>query len=449
MNPLPLLHGFSPESVVAWRHGRAIVRWAFLSQVAALAARLPERRYVINSCEDRYLFLVGWAAAMVRGQINLLPPSRTPHALEQIAGDYPDVYCLVDQPGPTGPLGFFIYQGEDSVAQDAPMPCFPPEQCAAIAFTSGSTGRSMPHPKSWGSLVTGAQMAGGRFSFDARRPRAIVATVPPQHMYGLETTIMLPIQFGCAMHSGRPFFPADIAAALAGMPVPRVLVTTPVHLRACVVEAARFPALEFVLSATAPLSVELARTAEAQYRTQVLEIYGCTEAGSIASRRTVSDSAWRVYDDMRLLQADGGHCVSGPQLAAAVPLNDVIIQHGATEFTLIGRSADLVNIAGKRISLGDLNHKLTEIPGVIDGAFFMPEETEGQVTRLMAFVVAPALSAERILTELRQKMDAVFLPRPLCMVDALPRTESGKLPRERLLQLAARALGREDDRQAV
>src|SRR6185503_2131661 len=102
-------------------------------------------------------------------------------------------------------------------------------------------------------------------------------------------------------------------------------------------------------------------------------------------------------------------------------------------------TADLVNIAGKRTSLSSLNHHLNSIPGVRDGTFVVPPAGDQAVTRLAAFVVAPGLTGDAILAALRQRIDAAFLPRPLCLVDELPRNETGKLPRERLEALIAKA----------
>jgi acyl-coenzyme A synthetase/AMP-(fatty) acid ligase len=123
-----------------------------------------------------------------------------------------------------------------------------------------------------------------------------------------------------------------------------------------------------------------------------------------------------------------------------VALQDVIELRGdGNRFVLHGRFADMVNIAGKRNSLGYLNHQLTTIPGVVDGAFFMPDDAQPDgVTRLIAFVVAPTLDAKELLAALRERVDAAFIPRPLHRVDSLPRQLTGKLPREALQALAAR-----------
>jgi acyl-coenzyme A synthetase/AMP-(fatty) acid ligase len=52
-------------------------------------------------------------------------------------------------------------------------------------------------------------------------------------------------------------------------------------------------------------------------------------------------------------------------------------------------------------------------------------------------VVAPTLDVAQITAALRERIDAAFLPRPLLLVDALPRNETGKLPQQALHALAA------------
>ena len=74
--------------------------------------------------------------------------------------------------------------------------------------------------------------------------------------------------------------------------------------------------------------------------------------------------------------------------------------------------------------------------GVNDGAFFLPDTgVDGREARLTAFVVAPGMSREQLLEILRNKIDAVFLPRPLYIVPSLPRNDTGKLPRNNLVSL--------------
>jgi acyl-coenzyme A synthetase/AMP-(fatty) acid ligase len=90
-----------------------------------------------------------------------------------------------------------------------------------------------------------------------------------------------------------------------------------------------------------------------------------------------------------------------------------------------------------------LNAQLNAIPGVRDGAFFLRDRDQGGATgiaRLAAAVVAPSLNAASILESLRQRIDPVFLPRPLLLVGRLPRNTTGKLPHQALEALLDQSL---------
>ncbi|MDS4027576.1 MAG: AMP-binding protein [Candidatus Contendobacter sp.] len=421
--PFPLLARAAPDAPIAWWRGQPISQATFLRHVAGVARRLPPARFILNLCEDRYRFLVAFAAVGANGQTSLLPSSRASLHLRQLAEDYPASRPLADS------------DVDAALALAAPdhaefaIPELSGEHLMAIAFTSGSTGHSKPNPKTWNELVCGAEQARRRFGFAPGM--TIVATVPPQHMYGLETSIMAPLVSGARVHGGRPFFPDDVRAALDAVPPPRVLVTTPIHLQACVQAGLHWPRPVFLISATAPLPSTLAAQAEAMFAAPVLEIYGCTEAGSIASRRTLDGDRWRLYDGFQL--RDGS--LAGAHLPEPVTLNDVIEECGADEFRLLGRREDLVNIAGKRTSLSYLNHQLQGIEGVAEGVFVMPAEAGTEVRRLLAVVVAPGLSERQLLAALAERLDPVFLPRPLIKVSALPRSDTGKVTRAALLAL--------------
>ena len=434
---LPLLSHSDRAAVAAFRDDQPLRVDAFLADVAALAARLPSRSHVVNLCADRYRFVVGFAAALVRGQVNLLPPGAAPELLRALSQDYAGLYALIDSPVPDCPLQMVEIERADVVQPAAGMPAFGPEQVAAIAFTSGSTGKPAPHPKSWGALVRGAQAEAAAMELGDTPAATVIGTVPAQHMYGLESTVMLALHNAFALQARRPFYPADIRKALEQAPPGRVLVTTPVHLRALLEEEQQLPALRLIVCATAPLPVALAVEAERRYAAPLLEVYGFTEAGQVATRRTASSAEWRTMPGVRMRSDERGVWFSGGHVEVEALANDIIEPLDAQRFVLHGRSADMVNIAGKRTSLAYLNHQLASIPGVEDGVYFLPDDSGETVTRLVAFVVAPHLTPDAVLNGLRTRIDPVFLPRPLHFVAALPRNATGKLPREALVRLAA------------
>jgi acyl-coenzyme A synthetase/AMP-(fatty) acid ligase len=432
---------------VARKGAGLIPRATFLAEIQALAGQLPDRPYVINFCSDRYHFTVAWAAAMLRGQITLLPSSRDVATVTALRADYPTLYVLADDDADDLRGPSFKYPQLAGATGNAQVPAFPPDQIAAVLFTSGSTGRPNPNPRSWGRLVAGSLAAGTALGLQRHHGAALVATVPHAHSYGLESAVMLPLQHGLLLTADRPFFPADVAAALDGEQ-PGILITTPVHLRALVGDAAAAEPNQgfdaptragFVLSATAPLSAQLAARAEITFNAPVFEIYGCSEAGQLGTRRTIEGPVWRCLNGFLLRQDDAGTWASGPD-EDDVLLADEIELADDGGFILQGRTADMINVAGKRSSLAYLTRHLTAIDGVEDGVFLMPDDESGDApARLAAVVVAPGVKPSTILAALRERIDPAFLPRPLHMVAALPRDALGKLPRSEILRLLAAA----------
>jgi acyl-coenzyme A synthetase/AMP-(fatty) acid ligase len=430
---LPLLSHSTPKSIVAWRAEGAVTRDQFLGEVNQLAAQLPAGRHMLNMCSDRYRFSVGLAAAIVAEKISLLPSAHTPKMLQQIKSLAPDAFCLTDCDLRTVDLPQLRYPVMDTIPPVAiTVPQIRVDQCIAVVFTSGSTGIPQPHTKTWGGLVNSVRAEAQCLSLPHHC--TLIGTVPPQHMYGFETTVLMAWHSDCALSHAQPFYPADICHALAAVPAPRVLVSSPLHLRALLDSGLALPRIAQVISATAPLTAQLALDIEARCNAPLMEIYGSTETGQIAVRRPTQSAAWQLFPDIRLSVA--GDCVlaAGGHIETPTVMHDRIEPISDEHFLLHGRTNDLVNIAGKRHSLASLDHLLNSIPGVLDGAFYMPDDA-GHITRLAACVVAPGMDAASLLASLREHIDPVFLPRPLLFVDKLPRNSTGKLPRGELQTL--------------
>lgn len=433
MTALPLISHPSSDSIVAFRADGAVTRQQFLSEVHQLAEKLPEGQHLLNLCNDRYRFSVGLAAAILKNKISLLPPTQTPEVIRQIRQFAPDVFCLTDSEQCAVDLPQLTYSTiAVSLHEEIAIPQIDCTQQIAIVFTSGSTGIPKPHPKTWAGLVDSVQSEAQRLgSLDNA---TVIGTVPPQHMYGFESTVLMAWCNGFALSHAQPFFPADICDALASVPAPRVLISSPLHLRTLLNAELAIPKLAHVMSATAPLSQELARDIETRCSCPLTEIYGSTETGQIASRRPTQGPTWQLFPSIRWLVEKDSLRATGLHIVPPVLMNDVIEPVADDLFLLHGRMADMINIAGKRHSLAGLNHLLNSLPGILDGAFYMPDET-GDVTRLAAAVVALGINAETLLAALREHLDPVFLPRPLLFVDALPRNSTGKLPHSALKAL--------------
>lgn len=397
----------------------------------ALARALPAGPAAVNLCEDRRNFLVGFLALLIRGQTCLLPPSRMPVVVADVLDEHPGSYRLDDALVETA-------WGRAS-ADRGPVIEIPPDRVVMIGYTSGSTGRPTANPKTWRSLLASSRLNTGALletlaDRGVKTAPYLLATVPSQHMYGMETSVLLPLLSRIGIHRAHPLYPADIAAALADLPGPRVLVTTPVHLRALLQSSVELPAVEVIVSATAPLPAALAEEAEDRLNATVLEFFGSTETCVIATRRTARESAWRTYPGIELRPQAGVTEVRAAWMSAPnIVLQDTLEISADGTFQVVGRHSDMVEVAGKRASLADLTRRLLSVPGVTDAVVFQPaREASGPVRRLAALVVASGQTEASILSGLAPLVDRVFLPRPLVLVERLPRNEVGKLPREQL-----------------
>jgi len=436
-----LLPVFEEDRAIAWRNGIRLTQGEFLADVLQMADRLPNVGCVINICEDRYNFLVALGAAAVRGRISVLPHTAAPGALAQVSAQYPEIHLVYDASEPPVTISATAVRcsGGRKARRNA-LPSVAPDLPLIHAFTSGSTGTPQASTKTWRALTAGSRQLAKRAGDPERGWRSIVSTVPSGHSYGLEFGIVPALLNGCAIHCSRPLLPAEVGSALDSVSTPRCLVTTPLHLKALIASSMRFPPLGLIVSATAPLPIELARQAEERLGARIFEIYGCTESGYAATRWTTRDGDWLVRDDMRLEAVGEGHAIVADFLPEPVVLSDVIETSDCRTFRLVGRSADMVNIAGKRASLSGMCRLLNDIEGVEDGVVIAPEisNDDTKVQRLVAVVVAPGVSADAIRDAFRRSVDPVFVPRRIVLVDKLPRNETGKLPMDKLRDMVSR-----------
>ena len=399
------------------RAGETVLNGQLWAQAQAWLGQQSAVPAWINDQPDRAQFATGLLAASAAITPCLLPASSAADHLQQIQALFPGAQEMAlpavgaDQP----PLHPFA-----PVADQAD---------ALICFTSGSTGAPKAIQKSWAALHGALKGMAHAAGWQAGTTH-IVATVPPQHMFGLEMSVLSALVCGCRVHAGKPFFPQDVVDAVELMPHPRVLVSTPLHLRALLKSGVSWPKIDQIISATAPLTQDLAEQLEQLSGGQVLEVYGSTETGAIATRVTAQTDVWSLFESARFVQAESA-VLHAPHLPANCALQDEIEQLDARSFRLRGRPQNMLKVAGKRYSLDALNHQLQAVPGVEDAVALVPPDSD----RPAALVVAPQLTVAQVRQALAQHVDAVFLPRPLLKLQEIPRNATGKVQRQALLRL--------------
>lgn len=426
-------------SLTGDKHPFAIVKDQVLSRaqlwadVQALAAQLPDRPYVFNLCENRYSFCICCLAAASRRQICLLPPSGQTAIIEEILEDYPGAYLAAEQPVASQIEYFEVVI--PNARKTAHPPKFDWDRTALIAFTSGSSGKPKACRHNLKTFAISADMAMQALGLSRQR-YLMVSTTPPQHMYGLETSVFWPVFSHLMLYDGRPFFPEDVRQSIINAPYPAVLATTPTHLRSLIRIEGSWDNLAGIICATDTLSEQLAGEATAILGQSPVEIYGSTETLSFAFRHTLKDKLWRPYPGVQLDSRDNQTWLESPHLREITVVLDRIAITSDGDFELLGRHNDMIKIGGKRISLSELNRRLTDLDGVEDGFCYL--QPQGPNAGRLAAVVVSQLDRQTIRQGLRPYLDEVFLPRKIFFVDAIPRNSTGKLTKAKQEQLLAK-----------
>lgn len=423
---LDCIFGSNPKVVHSHLKDIGVTRSELWSHAGSISKQLPEKSYAINLCSSRYLFIVSYLAVILRNQTNLLPANRAQNTINELLKVYDNSYYITD--GSDKFIGhrhtiqehILEYSGAESMVLD-------PNLTASISFTSGSTGRPKAVHKTWREFQRSAELAVNRFGLK-QKDWTIISTVPPQHMYGLETSVYWPLYSNVAIANCHPFFPEDIRKAVLEMATPCLLIATPAHLKACIRMGFRWENVAMVLSSTAPMDVQIAKKIEASFNAPLYEIFGSTETLSFASRRVTMNESWEPYQGISAFSDNNACYLRGGHLQQRHKLDDTLSVDRRGYFTVLGRTSDIVKIGGKRASLAELNYILNQIEGIEDGVYY-----RNRNERLAALVVSN-LSQQAILAELRKRIDDVFLPRPLHKTDELPRNHIGKVIKERLEQ---------------
>ncbi|MCG5529924.1 AMP-binding protein [Halorhodospira halochloris] len=428
--------GYAADSKLVWDNNQFLSCNKIL-QDASILADYFESQYpgapVVNLCDRRKNFMVSFAASLLSSRCTLLPPAPDQNKIDEIKQKWGSLLEVDDN------LVDSLHETQ-SCSSVYPATMLTPDTdfTAVTLFTSGSTGRSKPHSRTFKQLRRGTQALKHIPYLNSSSQLHIISTVPPQHLFGLESSIMLPLFGNHCVISDRPLYPLDIQDYIEKMPHPRVLTTTPIHLHACISSDQIWPEVDLIISSTSPLDPDLARRAESRFNSRVLEIYGSTETGALAYRFTTEEKLWTPLPGVTISSEhkEFDHIAHGPHFPEC-PVNDRIRLECDGRFELLGRNEDLVKIAGKRHSLAALSYILQKAPGVNDAVMLQPTD-EGVNSRLTALIVTDGATAESIRKWLYQQVDPVFIPRPMIFVEHLPRNANGKIPQESIEELLNR-----------
>jgi Acyl-coenzyme A synthetases/AMP-(fatty) acid ligases len=366
-HPLPLAQWLSPtrpdDTCIAWlgehRWTLGELRQDVAAQVQVLQAQ-PGQRWAL-CFQDSYLFIVALLTTLHAGKTPVIPG----HCRASLLNEQQELFdgvlseTLLEFEGPQ----FVVSTGEHQ--NEIELPPVATDSYVEV-FTSGSTGQPKQIVKPIALLDEEARMLHTRFGprFEGCR---VVASVVPQHLYGLTFRIFLPMACGMPLHAAMTYYAEQLSALDSQHRY--VFVSSPAFLKRLDQNLAS-PPVSMILSAGGALPWKEVQEAQRWFNVWPDEIYGSTETGIIAWRQRIDNStSWQLFPEVTLRAEGEAWRVLSPLLTEAEGLlldDDIeLVDDG---FRLAGRRGRIVKIEEKRVSLSEVERRLMALPGITDAA---------------------------------------------------------------------------------
>ncbi len=422
---------------------------------ARLSATLPDARYwLFKNPGQRYLlhsdsalhFSAALLACWEQGKVAVLPPDNHPATLARFQS-------TTDQTIPARlPTLAQAETGKDDAFSDPQAWTMDKSAVALELHTSGTNGQPLKVLKCFSQLDN---ELGVHAALWPSEKACVISQVSHLHIYGLLTAILRPICERIPFSNDLARFPEVLLARLdeaRKYSMSATIVSSPAQLSRMPEallgpKTSPSPSALRLFSSGAPLAEQDAIDCESLFGCDVIEIYGSTETGGIATRRQSQSGYWTplpgvsvsVVNDCLSLRSEFLEFPSRPWVQA-----DRVQLQGQT-FTLLGRQDRIAKIAGKRVSLERVERMLEDFDNVTQ---LRCVDLNPRLDRLGMVVSMPVDSlpqshAERqtlqrqMQAHLASKLDAVSIPRYWRLVENIPLNRQGKPDRQSIARLFA------------
>lgn len=301
-------------------------------------------------------------------------------------------------------------------------------------FTGGSTGA----PKMWTKTVRNllAETVSIVTHYEVTEKDRVVATISPNHIYGLLYSILTPLSASASVAAPTPSFPGEIKTVIRDVDA-SILVSVPAHYRALNGHAVRVPRLRLAFSSAGMLAAEDAAAFSTQTGVGIAEIYGSTETGGIASRvRANGETDFKPYDGIDIRLVDDCLKVKSDYLSPGLKrdagdyfkVGDRAAPTHGGRFLLLGRDDGVVKVGGRRVDLEAVKEQVKKQPGVRDAVVISLPVGRSRENQIVAVVEGDVEIADLSLS-LSACLEPYACPRRIKVVSEIPMTETGKYDR--------------------
>jgi acyl-coenzyme A synthetase/AMP-(fatty) acid ligase len=413
---------------------------------AALAGPEYQGAAVCLAAENKAVIAAALLASLAGGPTLLLPYAFSAKALarmQQVAG-FTTVISDGHRPWPEGVRVICPKLPGSQAAETVSLPmsdeASPSAELLKI-FTGGSTGT----PQLWAK--TGENIFGESFflaeRFKVTERDCIMATIPPYHIYGLLFSVALPLVSSALVVGETPSFPHEIAEAARAHQV-TLLASVPAHYRA-LREVKKDISLRLAFSSAGMLDAGDNAAFSRRHKVGVVEVYGSTETGGIATRnRFLGEDFFTPFPTLDWQIVEERLAVRSPYISPDLPLDtngfftssDRVQACAMNTFALKGRTDAVTKVGGKRVDLEEIRALIKKIAGVADCAVMALAESGGREHQIGVLIQGQEVGAgieggggvdtELIRKNLVAALEPYALPRRMKTVERIPMQKNGK-----------------------
>lgn len=347
---------------------------------------------------------------------------------------------------------------------------------ALLLFTSGTTGRPKAVPLSHANLA--ANLNGLAKLWGRGHDEVLLHMLPAHHFHGLVLGLYGSLVCGGTLNILPRFEPRLVLDAIATREINTIMGVPTMYSRllAAASDQDDLSGLRLAVSGSAPLPMHVWEAFRERFGVELIERYGLTETGIIASNPPEAPRPGAVGmpaagNELAIRQDDNSYvawsgeapvargeiCTRGPSIMSGYVGDDEASDQALREgwfhtgdlgyvdedgyLHIDGRLKDLIIVGGSNVIPGEVERALTGVDGVYEVvAAGLPDEDLGEI--VAAFVVASLAvpSSQELESGLRAAAEtslaAYKRPRRYVFVPEVPRNAMGKVDRPLLIESA-------------
>lgn len=312
---------------------------------------------------------------------------------------------------------------------------FDEKDFSMIFFTSGSTGNPVGALKTKKHLEEEVKVLTKLFK--NKNINKVVLTVPFVHIYGMLFGLLYPLLNNIDIVLKEHFLPNDLLNLIDDN---SLVVTTPLYIKALnKISSQKDLSKAIFVSSTAPLDALNAKEFKEKFNTDIMQIFGSTETGGIAYKLNDAN-LWTPMPEVKIETNENNELkVISPFVSTTLYENEFkdingimqtfdYIEKENEKFKLVGRSSQILKIAGKRYSTIQIENILEEVEEINKALVFVTSNEDSLREERLDITIESSkeFSSKEIKKILQNRLSNLKFSLSLKYVDKIPTSSVGK-----------------------